>query len=620
MFQSLKAKNFLSWSDLEFSFEDGVTLIEGYNYDDNTSEGSGKSAIINALCFGLYGRLPKDSTIDEVIKKGEKSCSVEIVLTNGTVIGRTRYPNDLYIREGLKGNPLRGKDARETQKMIEKLIGISFNTFCQTIYFPQNGISKFVSATEEEKAKILSEVQDLNLFDEARVKAQVKIKELELKLSKLNATHQKHLTSYEMYEGELRRLNGLKAAYDVNKQRDIDTLVSFIEEQEKTLTQLKKDKIELGFDPELKKTKQAGILYLEKTLKENQDINYKYNSRLALLTAEKNKESSRVQEMIGKSNCPACGHELDLKHEDSPYKKSINKHLDAIAKIQREIEKITIEYKSAVKDETLADMDDMIQQLRLELEKLNSKEMKLYNINNKIELIDKDIKNKKHQLEVLKAKKIDEFDDKIKQVVDKQDESRAAHLFVATQINDVQQHINAYTTLRASFKEIKSYVFQSLLDDLNERVNHYASQLFETSIHIHFTNLGEEGELSKIICKIELDNQERGYGLLSGGQSKRVEIAVNLALNEIIGKRTKGNWDFRIFDEPFQNLSETSMLKVIDLFKNLPGKTVLIEHNSIAKSAVTNTFNVEYRNGTSRQRIHGGMDQQEGPETQVGSI
>ena len=166
------AKNFLSWENLEFEIKDGVTLIDGWNADDNTSEGSGKSAVVNALCFGLFGKLPKDAKVDEVIRQGQKSCEVQIITPEYTV-HRTRKPNATFMEHKTRGRVI-GKDARESQKLIEEELGFSYETFMQTIYFAQNYGKKFITSTQEDKGRILSEVQDLSIFDRARMDAKTR--------------------------------------------------------------------------------------------------------------------------------------------------------------------------------------------------------------------------------------------------------------------------------------------------------------------------------------------------------------------------------------------------------------------------------------------------------------
>ena len=148
MFKSLTARNFQSWADLKFNFENGITLIDGQNHDDGRAEGSGKSAVANALCWGIYGKIPKEAKIDDVITYGKKECSVTVELDNGFKIVRHRArKNELYIeKDDVK---YQEKDSKETQKKIESIIGLSFLSFVQTVYFPQDYAKKFMTASEE---------------------------------------------------------------------------------------------------------------------------------------------------------------------------------------------------------------------------------------------------------------------------------------------------------------------------------------------------------------------------------------------------------------------------------------------------------------------------------------
>jgi exonuclease SbcC len=108
MLSKVLAENFQSWKNLQFMVSTGVTIIDGWNEDDQTSEGSGKSAVLNAISWNLFGKLPKDAKVDEVIKDGEDSCIVETHFSNGDSIHRSRNPNELYIQLA-SGNIVRVK-------------------------------------------------------------------------------------------------------------------------------------------------------------------------------------------------------------------------------------------------------------------------------------------------------------------------------------------------------------------------------------------------------------------------------------------------------------------------------------------------------------------------------
>ena len=60
----LKIKNFYSFRDtsLDFSHYEGLTLIKGVNKDNFGSNGSGKSALLEAVFFGLTGKTVRKST------------------------------------------------------------------------------------------------------------------------------------------------------------------------------------------------------------------------------------------------------------------------------------------------------------------------------------------------------------------------------------------------------------------------------------------------------------------------------------------------------------------------------------------------------------------------------
>ena len=196
MITKVKATNFLSFSDLDVTLPKGVTLIDGWNADDQTSEGSGKSAVLNAICWGLYGKIPKEANVDDVIKEGEKLCAVSVWFSNQAAVLRSRNPNTLELHvfdESGNGRIVKGKDARETQTLIEEFVGLTFETFCQTVYFAQNYTKKFITSNQEEKGKILSEVQNLSVFDKAGKEVRSLIKLAEESLVKLK--HNKELAA-----------------------------------------------------------------------------------------------------------------------------------------------------------------------------------------------------------------------------------------------------------------------------------------------------------------------------------------------------------------------------------------------------------------------------------------
>jgi DNA repair exonuclease SbcCD ATPase subunit len=220
MLNKVILRNFLSWSELEFDINSGISLIDGWNYDDNTAEGSGKSAIFNAVSWCLFGKLPKDTKIDDIIKDGETSCQVVLIFDNDKYrVIRSRKPNDLYIVNVETQQKIKGKDAKETQTLIEEFVGLSFESFCQSIYFAQNYDKKFITSNNEEKGKILSEIQDLNIFDKARKNT--------LELIKLEeSTHATLTKNLELKRNEVEYTKQLIISEERNYQLQLDNIAN----------------------------------------------------------------------------------------------------------------------------------------------------------------------------------------------------------------------------------------------------------------------------------------------------------------------------------------------------------------------------------------------------------
>src|SRR5438034_1381380 len=81
---SCDIENFLSIEKAHVDFDDtGLLLIEGWNHDVDRANGAGKTAILNAISFGLYDKLPRKVTASELLRRGTKKGSVSIRLDAG---------------------------------------------------------------------------------------------------------------------------------------------------------------------------------------------------------------------------------------------------------------------------------------------------------------------------------------------------------------------------------------------------------------------------------------------------------------------------------------------------------------------------------------------------------
>ena len=130
-------KNFKCWISKTVVIENkGLHLIVG-------ESGKGKSSILDAIYWCLYGNLQK------IISHGEKRCEVEIEYEEGITIKRTRRPNRLVVEKC--GEKLEDDIGQE---FINNNFG---NYFSQTSYIRQNVFENFIFMSATEKLEFLEE-------------------------------------------------------------------------------------------------------------------------------------------------------------------------------------------------------------------------------------------------------------------------------------------------------------------------------------------------------------------------------------------------------------------------------------------------------------------------------
>ena len=719
MLAKIVAKNFLSWESLEFDIKTGVTLVDGWNEDDQTNEGSGKSSIFNAVSWAAFGKMPKETNIDDVIQTGKKGCEVLLTFSDGSEIFRSRKPNELYFTPvGLQ--PQKGKDARETQALLETWLGLTFETFCQTVYFAQNYEQKFINSNQAAKAKILSEVQDLKIFDVARDRTKRKANAEEVNISVLN--QKRELANKDVLLKD-KDVEFAEAQIQTQKEKWEETwraLGFAIEREQAKLTEIKQQKqhdlqllereIETektqisAFGDKLEVQKQntlAEIARLGKQITENDAAIRESEAKLAkivipnpeaLIANQKQLQSAvwqnessltqlnqtiaehaklekrgyqlgeehaglekkinHLQEIIRnpeKSACPSCGtllgdkstasfqlqlaeletkaasiivelEEISAKLEveiASPeeIQTQIKLFKDSVAQVEVELAEVRkLEVAKAGEEATLRAGRQLATKLEAEVEKARSEihqlnQTEIPTTSKKLETLIATLAMQRTAIETIDVSKLEaavlaqvEFEAKpfvedrsrLDQILSEKKAILADITKIDSDQAEAQTKVNRLWTLYEGFKEVKTYIFNSLLNEINVRTQHYLNKLFEVPVTLRFTN-----EDMEIITRIELDGVERSLGLLSGGQYRRVALATDLALSDVILARKGSKLGITIFDEYCKGLSNASMERVLSIFQERKEPTLMVEHNDLFKQIVQNSVLVTLTDSVS---------------------
>jgi DNA repair exonuclease SbcCD ATPase subunit len=145
--------NFRCHTDATFEIPDsGLVLLSG-------ASGSGKSTIIKAILYALYGT----KAIKKPYSFGTTTCSVKLNY-NGLKITRTNKPNRLVVNGSFEDEP--------AQKIIDQKFG-SYEEFIVSSYIPQKNNSSILSLSPMEQLKIIKTLaidNDSNEFIKEKIK------------------------------------------------------------------------------------------------------------------------------------------------------------------------------------------------------------------------------------------------------------------------------------------------------------------------------------------------------------------------------------------------------------------------------------------------------------------
>lgn len=247
----IEANNFLSYEKLLYNFESkGLTLIEGHDEDHDISTGAGKSSFLDVVCYGLFGKTSKDLKADEVInRKNKKNLKVNITLRSGDgqlVVTRYRkdkeFDNDLYFSYDSNAE-VRGKDNRETQSLLERELGLDFDMFLRSSYFTQFGsIDKFLSSSDTEKKKIISEICDTGVYDDMVVLVKDNIKVLKDTLESIEKEAIFEESQLQLTNNNVKDLLSKSEVFEHNKKAHINDLTTkakaWLREKEESIKDL----------------------------------------------------------------------------------------------------------------------------------------------------------------------------------------------------------------------------------------------------------------------------------------------------------------------------------------------------------------------------------------------
>ncbi|MFN3337814.1 MAG: AAA family ATPase, partial [Thermomicrobium sp.] len=138
--------------------------------------GAGKSALLDAITWALWEQARAGNT--HLVSLGELETRVEFsfvldgteyrVIRGYTAAGRTRSLLELHVRRDDGWYPLASGGKSAVQREIDRLLGISYTTFVNSVFLLQGKADEFTRKTPAERKRILAELLELDRYERYR--------------------------------------------------------------------------------------------------------------------------------------------------------------------------------------------------------------------------------------------------------------------------------------------------------------------------------------------------------------------------------------------------------------------------------------------------------------------
>lgn len=165
-----------------------------------------------------------------------------------------------------------------------------------------------------------------------------------------------------------------------------------------------------------------------------------------------------------------------------------------------------------------------------------------------------------------------------------------------------------------SKRAIKSYnlsVFQDTLQEIGDYASNILSSIpnmSSASIVFNTTKETKSGKTKEEInAVLSLDGEDDiNIKTLSGGERTACDLAVDLAVIDILESKANKGADLFILDEPFTGLEEQNIEKCLHIIcqTDTNKKIVIVDHNPIVKQMVHNNILVERTGDSSRVMLN----------------
>jgi len=515
LFEKIRWKNLLStgnhFTEVELN-KDSTTLIIGTN-------GAGKSTILDALCFSLYGKAFRKINKNQLINTtNDKGTVVEIEFSVNKVewkIERGIKPNTFKIWRN--GEELDQKaSANDQQKWLEQnVLKMNYKSFTQIVILGSSTFVPFMQLPTSSRREVVEDLLDIKIFSSMNTLIKDKIRGLREQIRTLELKKESLSDKVEMQKNFIDELEN-RSQDDIKQREDkIGDLVLeenyIVDSNEKLNEQLKTLQIQVtDYGDSSKKLREYG------------SFKGKISQKISTLVKDHKFFNDNTV-------CPTCDQDIEESFrlnriEDSQLKaKDLQKEYEKLLSVIKEEENREFHFKSIS-----GDISHLLNDITSNNTKISSCQKQIRQHESEIQKLTSQLedRNSEHQ-------KLEGFRESLQDTYEELGKKR----------EDISYYDFTYNLLKDG--GVKTKIIKKYLPLINQSVNKYL-QMMEFYINFKLDDEFNETIESPI-------HEDFSYSSFSEGEKMRIDLALLFTWREVARFKNSVNTNLLILDEVFDS-------------------------------------------------------------------